>query len=173
MRLSGGGLEAGGAVGEHQGIARTTLAGRLQRGRLVNHPRIVHEQHRPGLLQREAHPARAVRLEHARLPADDVPAPDEDHRDKIDAVAMRAFRGRTPEAVRGMNAELVCLDVPARHGPQLREQRPEGTDELKPGRRLHHGAVDGLEPARESTVQRVVCGGLPVRAVRNQHRCRP
>ncbi len=43
----------------------------------------------------------------------------QDHRHQIDTIAMRAFRRRATDAVARIDAELVCLDIPARRSLHL------------------------------------------------------
>src|SRR5574337_1633736 len=85
------------APGQDQGVARPLRLERLDRRRFMDHPRIVEQQHRPGLGQREALAAGAVGLEHARLAALDPGASDQEHRHVIDPVTMRALGCRAAD----------------------------------------------------------------------------
>ena len=99
-------------------VSRTPCApGFLDRRGLVYDLRVVQQQRGPWLDHRKTHTRRSLRIEHARLAAAHVAAIDKDHCDIIDAVAMRTFRCRTADAFRGVDAELMRLDVPARHRP--------------------------------------------------------
>ena len=80
---------------------------------------------------------------------------------------MRALRRGPPDARRRVDPELVRLDVPARHGAQrARTPRRSATQQTRPRRARGDLGLDGLEPAFEAAVQRVVGRRLPVRAVR-------
>ena len=122
----------------------------------------------PRLEHREAQSGRPVGFEHARLAALDAHALDQQHRDEVDAVAVRAFGRRPADAVGGVDAELVRLDVP-RLPPFLSDASAANESSI----RRQAGAastagVDRLEPALEAAVQRVVFDRLPVRAVRHR-----
>src|SRR3546814_4691223 len=106
----------------------TAFAGRLDRGGFVDHARVVEQQQRPRLFQREALPVRPVGVEHARLAAADTAAVDEQHGDEIDAIELRPFRRRAANAVAGVDGELVRLDM---QGPGVVERSEEHTCELK------------------------------------------
>ena len=130
--------------------------------------RIVHEQHRPGLCHGETHPAVARGFEHAGLPAAHAAPPDEHHRHEIHPVAVRPFRRRPADAACGIDAELMCLEVPATHRLQPREQVPERCEQLPEGGRAHDLRLDRLEPAQHPAVQRVVGRRLPVSTLRDR-----
>jgi len=121
------------------------------------------------LLEREAHTQRAGRVEHARLAAAHAVAADEDHRDEVHAVAVSALRRRAADAGLGVDAEGVRLDVPAPVGrrPGLGEELAKPGDQRAPGRLRGQRRRQRLEPALHATVQRVVGGRLPMRAVRH------
>ena len=101
-----------GAQGQHQRVPMPVRLERLDRRALVDHPRVVEQQAGPRLVHREAQAGRAVGVEDARLAALDAFAADQDHGDEVDAVAVRAFGRRPADAVGGVDAELVRLDVP-------------------------------------------------------------
>lgn len=69
----------------------TGFGKRLDGRALVDHPRIVEQQHRPRLDQGEALARRAVGLEHTGLAALDALARDEEHRHQIHPVAVRGM----------------------------------------------------------------------------------
>ena len=87
--------------------------GFLDRRRFVYDLCVVQQQRSPGLGHREAQPRRAIGFEHARLAALDVGTAEQHHRHQVDAVAVRAFGRRAADAVRGVDAEGMCLAVPA------------------------------------------------------------
>ena len=91
--------------------AMTVLAQRLDRRGLVDHARVVEQQHRPRFGQGEACPtARRPRTPGFRRPY--ALAPDQDHGDEIHvAVAVRALRRGPAEPVAGIDPELVRLDA--------------------------------------------------------------
>src|SRR6478672_8998808 len=96
-------LEPRRAVRQDQRVAIPEVGLWLDRRGLVDHPRIVQQQQRPGLGEGEALSIRAVGLEHPRLTALHALAGDQQHRHEIHAIAVRAFRGRAPEAVGGVD----------------------------------------------------------------------
>src|SRR5690606_12804627 len=126
---------------------------------------VVDQQRAPGLHDREAQALRTVGLEHARFTAPDVLAPHHQDGDEVDAVPVRALGRRPTDAARGVDAELVRLDVPARYLPQPGEQAAETDDGGRPGGIALDRRLDRLEPALEPAVQRVVVHRLPVGAV--------
>src|SRR5258706_28151 len=114
-------------VAQHQRVAHAVLSLPPDRGRLVNHARVIHHKYRPGLLQGEAHAGGAARIDPARLATEVVALWDENHRHEIHSIAMRALGRRTADARGGVDAELVRLDEPARHGSKLPEQLAHGS----------------------------------------------
>ena len=99
----------------------------------MDHARIIHEQHRPGLLHGEAHTGGPPGVEHPRLAAAHATAVYQDDRYEIHTVPMRTLRSRTADACGGVNAKLMRLDEPPGHGMQLCEQRAHGSEQLSPG----------------------------------------
>ena len=118
------------AVGQHQRVAMAAGRGGLDGRGLVDHALVVEQQRGPRPRQREALAGRPLGIEDAALAALHALARREDHRDEIDTIAMRAF-GRGPaDAVGGVDAELVRLDIPGllalarRAGAAECEQQP-------------------------------------------------
>src|SRR5690606_36385061 len=95
-------------------------------------------------------------VEDARFAPADVPAPGEHDDDEIDAVAVRPLRRGPPDPAGRVDPELMGLDIPARDGPDPGEQAAEADERGHPGATALDLGLDGLEPAFEAAVQRVV-----------------
>src|SRR3546814_7942442 len=76
--------------------------------------------------------------------------------DEIDAIAVRAFRRRAANAVTGVDAELVRLDVPGPGVVESRDLRRQPQQQPRPRGAVGDRIGDRLEPAPQPTVQRVV-----------------
>lgn len=91
--------------------------------------RIVEQQERPGLGQREAHPMRAVRFENAGFTTFDLMTCDQQYGNEVDAIPMGPLRRRTSDAVRRIDAKLMTFDEPRLRNlpiaPKLRADRAD------------------------------------------------
>src|SRR5439155_22039457 len=124
---------------------------------------VVEDERGPRLEHREALAFGAVGGEDARLAALDPFAADEDDGDEVDAVAMRAFRRRPADAVGGVDAGLVRLDVPRLVALDPTREAGEREQDAAPRRLSDDLGLDRLEPALEAAMQCVVFDRLPVR----------
>ena len=122
----------------------------------MDHARIVKQQDRPWLGEREALAIGSFGLEDAGLTTLHSLTIDEKHRDEIDTIAMRTFRRRAANAIGGINAKLVRLDKP---GPLERFLHDGRLSQV--GQRNHHflphrlrncRVVHGLKPAQHAAV---------------------
>nr|GEU28476.1 hypothetical protein [Tanacetum cinerariifolium] len=161
-------LEAPGAPREDQRIAVAVRVQRLDRRRFVDHGGVVEQQHGPRFGHGETLAVGAFGFEYAGLAALDQFARDQDHGHEIDAVAVRAFRRGTADAVGGVDAELVRFHVPRRVAtvPGRAAYLADGRDQRRPRRLRHGGRQHRLEQAVHAAVQGVILERLPVRAVR-------
>src|SRR5262245_17510110 len=99
------------AIRQHQRVAYALLVRHgLDRRGLVHHALVIEQQRRPGLAHREADTGRAVRFEYARLAAAHADAVDKNHRDEVDAIAVRTLGRRPTDAFLGVDPELMRLD---------------------------------------------------------------
>jgi hypothetical protein len=76
---------------------------------------IVHERMHQGSAG-ETRPRDTGGFTHARLPADDVAAPHENHGDEVNTVATRTLRCWSAGAAGGVDGPLVRLDESAWQG---------------------------------------------------------
>src|SRR6266478_204842 len=163
-------LESLRPVRQDQSIPNARRPIRLDWCRLMNDSSVVHEQHRPRLVHREPHSGGAGGIKHVRFTTANSASLDEDHGNEVHSVPVRSFGRRTPDAARGVNAELMRLDEPPLDAANRSEQSSNRGDKPPPRRRIHDLRLDRLEPAFDSAVQRVVGRGLPVRSVRNRRK---
>src|SRR5690606_12570490 len=156
-----------GAPGEDEGVAVAVAGDGLDGGGLVDDAGVVKQQQAPWIAQGEALAVGAVGIEDAGLAALDRLALDHQHGHVVHAVAVRAL-GRGPaDAVGGIDAELVRLDMPARRVPRRGPHAGEAAQQVRPGRLPDDFRLDGFEPPPHAAVQGVVFTRLPVRAVRD------
>jgi hypothetical protein len=83
----------------------------------VHDARIIEQQRRPRLCEREAYAVPGIGREDARLATEHAHPVDQHDRDVVDAVAMRPLRRGPPDPGRRVDPELVRLDVPGRLAP--------------------------------------------------------
>ena len=100
------------AQSDYQGVAVPTWRQWLNRGGLVDNPRIVQQQYRPGFGQRKALAIGAIGIKHTGLAPFDVVAIHQENRHQVHPVTVCTFGRGTANAVGGINAELVGLGVP-------------------------------------------------------------
>ena len=100
------------AISQHQRIA--VPAGRcgLNRRRFVDHAHVVEQHQRPGFGEREAFTVGATGIEDATLAAFHMFACYQQDGHKIHAIAVCALGCGAADAVGGVDAELVCFDIP-------------------------------------------------------------
>jgi hypothetical protein len=134
----------------------------------MNHARIVEQERRPRCAQRKAHAIWPVRFEHPRFATAHIAPLHENYRYEIHAIAVRALRRRPAHAFGGINAKLVGFDKPLRHGFAFAKHVAYLPDQRIPRRACIHLRRYRLKPALDTAMQRVVIGGLPMRAVFHQ-----
>src|SRR5882724_2659715 len=134
----------------------------------MDNPSVVHEQQRPWLLHGETDSRRSIGIENTRLAPANVSTPDQHQSDEIDTVAVSTLWSRPADSTGRIDAELVCLDEPSINGTNVREQRSDGGQQLRPHRRLHDFRCNWLKPALQAAMQGVVRRRLPMRTMRRQ-----
>jgi hypothetical protein len=140
----------------------TAVAGGLDGGALVDDAFVVEEEGAPGVFEGEAEARGAPGVEDPGLAALDMVASHQQHRHEVDAIAVGPLGGRSPDALRRVDAKLVDLDGPGGGGAAASEERAEGPEQGQEGRMVGKIWLQGGEPALDAAVERVVLGGLEV-----------
>ena len=93
-------------------------------------------------------------------------AADQHNHDKIDAIAVRAFRRWPADAARGVNAKLVSFDEPLIDRLDLPKQSSNCAQKVDPQRIACNRWLNWFEPAFKAAMQCVVIKRLPVCTMR-------
>ena len=132
-------LKAARAVGEHQRVAHAPLRPAAESGVvswITRASSISSIDHGSSMVKRT--PALPCASNTRVSPPRTAWRRDQHHGDEIHTVAVRPLGRRAADAIGGVDAELVRLDVPAADRLQLRKQLTERAEQLPPGRRATH-----------------------------------
>jgi hypothetical protein len=106
-------------------------------------------------------------IKHTRFTALNAAASNQHHDDKINTIAMCAFRRGTPNSTSRVNAELVRLYKPLAHRFYLCKQLTKSCKHVNPQRVSCDTWLNRFKPALKAPVKRVVVYRLPVSPMRH------
>ena len=133
----------------------------------VNDSLIIKQHRRPWRHQGHDRESGLVVSVNRGRTAGNIPALDEDERDKIDAIAMSALGRRTPLALARINSELMRLNEPLRRRRNTAEDISQSHDERAKSRVGRHLRFDGRKRTMDPAMELVEGLGLPMRAIRD------
>ena len=128
---------------------------------------VVQQQQRPFFGQGKTLAVAPVEFEDAAFAAANIFPPGKQDGDEIGTVAVRPLRGRSSDAIGGVDTELVRFHMPGLFSFNLRTDPRNGLHQfLQPGLR-HDPGLHRFKQAQHAAMQCIVFQRLVMRAMRN------